>query len=89
LLIGDALLGAAFISYIGPFTKPFRDDLVNNKWMPELLTADNGNPLPMLDPVNPLTVLTTDSEIALWSSKGLPADPVSTENGSIVCRSAR
>ena len=89
LLIGDALLGAAFVSYIGPFTKPFRDDLVNNKWMPELMTANNGDPLPMLEPVNPLTVLTTDSEIALWNSKGLPADPVSTENGSIVCRSAR
>ncbi|GMH47852.1 hypothetical protein TrLO_g3977 [Triparma laevis f. longispina] len=89
LLIGDCLLGAAFISYIGPFTKPFRDDLVYNKWLPILQTANAGESLPMQEPANPMSVLTSDAEIALWNSKGLPADPVSSENGSIVCRSAR
>jgi len=89
LLIGDCLLGAAFISYIGPFTKPYRDNLVYNKWLPILMEANAGGPLPMKMPADPLSTLTTDAEVALWNSKGLPADPVSTENGSIVCRSAR
>ncbi|KAH8071804.1 hypothetical protein JL720_11303 [Aureococcus anophagefferens] len=66
LLVGDTLLSAAFISYIGPFTKQYRTKLLEEQW-----------------------ALTTDSEIALWQTMKLPADPVSTENGAIVSRSTR
>lgn len=37
LLIGDVLLASAFISYVGPFTKTFRDKLINNSFTPFLV----------------------------------------------------
>ena len=39
LLIGDVLLASAFISYIGPFTKEYRDRLIHEKWVPYLSKA--------------------------------------------------
>merc|ERR1719230_2174065 len=40
-------------------------------------------------PPDPLKVLTTDAQIASWNTELLPADRVSTENGSIVNSCAR
>ena len=39
LLTGDVLLASAFISYIGPFTKEFREHLLTNCWTPFMQTA--------------------------------------------------
>merc|ERR1719502_1201541 len=89
LLVGDTLLSAAFISYIGPFTKQYRTKLLDEEWLPRLLTPKKGVPVPMSKSANPLSALTNDSEVALWQTCKLPADPVSTENGSIVERSTR
>ena len=84
-LIGDALLSAAFISYIGPFAKEYRDELVSSSWMPLIREVK----IPMSDPGGPLQVLCTDAEIAKWNSQGLQSDQVSVENGAIVKRSSR
>ncbi len=89
LLVGDVLLASAFISYIGPFTKPFRDQLLNEKWLPFLKTCVAGESVSMSDSCNPINILTDPAEMALWNSQGLPADRVSTENASIACNSAR
>lgn len=35
-LCGDVLLMAAFVSYVGPFTKQYRQELVDCKWVPFL-----------------------------------------------------
>ena len=35
--MGDALLAAAFVSYAGPFTIPFRLSLVTERWLPDLV----------------------------------------------------
>jgi dynein heavy chain len=85
LLVGDVLLASAFVSYIGPFTKPFRQRLIEEEWVPWLQNAK----IPMSDVVDPLKILTDDAEIAGWSSEGLPADRVSVENGCIVVNSSR
>ncbi|OQR88006.1 dynein heavy chain [Achlya hypogyna] len=84
LLVGDCLLASAFISYIGPFTKPFRDELINKHWVPYLRKAANGNSIAMSEESNPVYILTNDAEIAEWNTQRLPADRVSTENGAIV-----
>lgn len=85
LLVGDVLLASAFISYIGPFTKPFRDELLNKHWVPFLRKAGaGGESIAMSEEANPLSILTDDAQIAQWNTQKLPADRVSTENGAIV-----
>jgi len=81
LLTGDVLLASAFISYVGPFTKPFRDSLMTTQFVPflkkEFQTAvgENGS-LPMSTECDPIKILTTDAQIAEWNTDGLPADQV-------------
>ena len=89
LVVGDSLLAAAFISYVGPFTKEFRNVLVQEHWLPFLKAAVKGQPLPMNMECDPLKTLTTEAQIAGWNTDGLPSDPVSSENGTIVCNSSR
>lgn len=86
---GDVLLASAFISYIGPFTKKYRDELVNKHWVPFLETAAGGQRIPMAAKPNPMSMLTDEATIAVWSSQGLPDDKVSIENGSIVSATQR
>ena len=89
LLVGDTLLAAAFISYIGPFTKQFRTILMEDHWLPYLKTAAKGQPIVMSEECNPLKTLANEAKIAGWNTEGLPSDPVSSENGTIVCNSSR
>jgi len=99
LLTGDVLLASAFISYAGPFTKHFRDKLMGQKFFTYLKTAFGGDAvpaegeadhgMPMSPDLNVLGILTTDADIAVWNQDSLPADPVSTENGTIVSNTAR
>ena len=89
LLLGDVLLASAFISYIGPFTKKYRDELVNKHWVPFLETAAGGQRIPMAAKPDPMTMLADEATIAVWSSQGLPDDKVSIENGSIVTATQR
>jgi len=89
LLIGDVLLAAAFVSYIGPFTKAFRQQLVNDSWLPFLETAANGKRVPMSETPNPLLIMTDEAEKALWRSQELPDDAVSVENAAIVKNTER
>ena len=39
LLVGDVLLASAFISYIGPFTKTYREFLIDDYWVPFMKEA--------------------------------------------------
>lgn len=34
LIIGDVLLASSFVSYVGPFNKKYRVEIMNNKFIP-------------------------------------------------------
>jgi dynein heavy chain len=57
-MIGDALISAAFVSYIGPFSYTFRDNLWKNVWLDDIIAKK----IPFTDGVDPLAVLATPSE---------------------------
>jgi dynein heavy chain len=83
-LLGDVLLTSAFISYVGPFTKKYRQDLMD-KWNKFL----KDNSIPVSENLDPLYLLTDDAQIAEWNNEGLPTDRLSTENAVIVTTSER
>jgi dynein heavy chain len=79
-MIGDALVSAAFVSYIGPFNSTFRKDLWETQWLGDILAKQ----IPFTEGVDPLGVLSTEAAQAIWKGQGLPADRVSLENAAIV-----
>ena len=84
-LVGDVLLAASFVSYAGPFSMPFRANLVKNKWLEDMIQRA----IPMTEGVMPLDVVCSSSLVAQWTNEGLPTDPLSVENGAIMTNSAR
>uniref|UniRef100_A0A8C3IZU9 DYH9 protein n=1 Tax=Chrysemys picta bellii TaxID=8478 RepID=A0A8C3IZU9_CHRPI len=85
-LCGDVLLITAFVSYLGYFTKKYRQDLMDGVWRPYLHQLKVIPVTPLLDP---LTMLTDDADIAAWQNEGLPADRMSTENATILTNCER
>ncbi|MEQ2281863.1 Dynein heavy chain 9, axonemal, partial [Ameca splendens] len=81
-LCGDVLLITTFISYLGYFTKRYRQHLMENCWRPYL--SELKVPIPVTADLDPLTMLTDDADIAAWQNEGLPADRMSTENATIL-----
>ena len=49
-MIGDCLIASAFISYIGPFTKQYREILVNETLIPLVQLPPVGSPIPVYKP---------------------------------------
>jgi dynein heavy chain len=83
-LVGNTVVAAGFIAYIGPFTAAFRADLVELwvKTCAELkLTGDPEWEL--------AKVLADPAEIRQWNIWGLPSDSLSTENAIILTRGRR
>lgn len=85
VIIGDVLMASAFVSYVGPFNKQFRDRIINEKFL-EFFKAQK---IPMSGDINPLNILTDEAQIAVWNNQKLPSDRVSTENGAILTSSER
>ncbi|KAI8914343.1 dynein heavy chain and region D6 of dynein motor-domain-containing protein [Gorgonomyces haynaldii] len=83
-LAGDVLLSAAFVSYVGCFSKRYREELLNENWLKYLRDPNNPNKVPISDGVDPLAILTNSAEIAKWNNEGLPTDRVSLENATMV-----
>lgn len=86
-LPGDILLITAFISYVGCFTKQYRVDLMTKMWLQYLKSMDP--PIPITEALDPLTLLTDDTTIAVWTNEGLPSDRMSIENATILTNSDR
>jgi dynein heavy chain len=85
IVIGDVLLASAFVSYVGPFNKQFRDAIITDNFIPFF----DANNIPKSADPNPLFTLTDDAQKAGWNNNGLPPDQVSTENGAILTNSKR
>lgn len=85
VIIGDVLLASAFVSYVGPFNKKFRDIITNERFYDFF----KKNKIPMSPDSNPLQILTDEATVAEWNNQRLPSDKVSTENGAILTNSER
>ena len=84
-LIGDCLLGSSFLSYAGAFTTDYRQDLIYAKF---LVDVDQRS-IPLSQGFSLEGLLTTDSTVQGWVSKGLPADGHSVQNGILTTKSSR
>ena len=85
LLVGNVMLSAAFVSYIGAFNAQFRKRLWKDLWLEDI----NSKGIPISDAVDPISMLTDEAANATMYSEGLPADRISTENGSIINKCSR
>ncbi|XP_021550173.1 LOW QUALITY PROTEIN: dynein axonemal heavy chain 9 [Neomonachus schauinslandi] len=81
-LCGDIVLTTAFVSYLGFFTKRYRQSLMDGTWRPYLSRLEV--PIPVTPTLDPLRMLTDDADVAAWQNQGLPADRMSTENATIL-----
>ncbi|CAG5116906.1 unnamed protein product, partial [Candidula unifasciata] len=83
-LIGDVLIAAAFLSYLGPFLTTFRDEILLY-WKKQIDKLK----IPCAYRFNFCTFMTKPTQLREWNIQGLPRDEFSTENGIIVTRCQR
>jgi len=84
-LIGDCMLAAGFVSYVGAFDQNNREILWKLTWLLDL----EERKIPLTKGGDPLSMLTTDGKNAKMISDGLPSDRVSIENGAIITNCKR
>lgn len=65
-LIGDCMLAAGFVSYVGAFDQQNRQLLYMNQWIPDLTNLG----VPMTPDIDPLSQLTNDGNNAQMISEG-------------------
>ncbi|KAF1380471.1 hypothetical protein PFLUV_G00164080 [Perca fluviatilis] len=83
-LVGDCLLAASFLSYMGPFLSNYRDELLAI-WMKEVWDLA----IPCTPGFSFAVFLSKPTAVRDWNIQGLPSDAFSTENGVIVTRGNR
>ncbi|KAL8022251.1 putative AAA+ ATPase domain, dynein heavy chain region D6 P-loop domain-containing protein [Plasmopara halstedii] len=83
-LMGDVIISAATISYLGPFTSEFRESCVST-WYAALEALK----LPHTKGCNIITTLADPVKVRNWQIAGLPSDNVSVQNGLIMARARR
>ncbi|NWY46905.1 DYH9 protein, partial [Sylvia atricapilla] len=81
-LCGDVLLVTAFVSYLGYFTRKYRQDLLDGIWRPYLHQLKV--PIPVTPRLDPLSVLADEAALAAWQNQGLPSDRASAESAAIL-----
>ncbi|XP_048885226.1 dynein axonemal heavy chain 2 [Brienomyrus brachyistius] len=84
-LVGDCLLAAAFLSYMGPFLSIYRDEMVTNIWMKQMQQLE----VPCSPSFSFSAFLAKATAVRDWNMQGLPSDAFSMENGVIVTRGNR
>ncbi|KAI9095538.1 hypothetical protein DFS34DRAFT_182154 [Phlyctochytrium arcticum] len=83
-LVGNIFLAAACVAYYGAFTSTFRRELVQ-EWIKKCQEIG----IPVSDNFNLVDTLADPAVVRDWNIQGLPADPLSTENGVLVTRGRR
>ncbi|KAG6920689.1 dynein heavy chain 2, axonemal-like, partial [Chelydra serpentina] len=84
-VVGDCLLAAAFLSYMGPFLSGYRDEIVSQIWMKQIRELQ----VPCSPRFTFDSFLCNPTIVRTWNLQGLPSDAFSTENGLIVTRGNR
>ncbi|XP_054262356.1 dynein axonemal heavy chain 1-like [Macrosteles quadrilineatus] len=83
-LVGDILISAGCVAYMGPFTDKYRRQLLE-QWVRVVATAG----VPHTHGCTPVTTLGQPVTIRRWQLDGLPRDTLSTENAVLVFNSNR
>ncbi|KAK7101371.1 hypothetical protein V1264_019760 [Littorina saxatilis] len=83
-LIGDVLISAGVIAYLGPFTSAFRDGCTED-WVKHCLERN----IPCSAEFSLTTTLGEPIKIQAWNIAGLPKDSFSIDNGVIVANARR
>ncbi len=84
-LVGDCILTASFLSYMGAFTFNYRKTLVYDKWQEAIRQAK----IPLTGNFRLETLLTSEVEVMQWASESLPQDELSIQNGLLTTRASR
>jgi dynein heavy chain len=84
-LLGDCLLSAAFLSYMGAFSWEFRHSMLRDNWEKDIITRS----IPLSKPYLLEDLLTNDVEISKWTSESLPPDELSIQNGILTTQANR
>lgn len=84
-LVGDCLIAAAFLSYVGAFPGVLRKRMLLEDWS---LNATCRN-IPLSEPLNLESLLATEVEVAEFRADGLPGDELSIQNGILATISSR
>ncbi|XP_037533396.1 dynein heavy chain 2, axonemal [Nematolebias whitei] len=83
-LVGDCLLAASFLSYMGPFLSNYRDELLA-VWKQKVVDVE----IPCTPGFSFAVFLSKPTTVRDWNIQGLPSDAFSTENGVIITRGNR
>ena len=83
-LIGDCIISASIISYYGPFTSEYRDNL-----MILCINSIQALQIPYTSMFDFSNFLVGAAVVRDWNMKGLPTDKFSVENGVIAKKSNR
>lgn len=84
-LVGNCLLSAGFLSYLGAFTFAYRAALISDDWLPKAQALK----LPMAPDFDLQRFMVSDAAVQRWASQGLPVDPHSVMNGILTTQSSR
>ncbi|KAK4872624.1 hypothetical protein RN001_014653 [Aquatica leii] len=83
-LIGDVLIAAGGVAYMGAFTSTYRRDLINY-WLEKCSELN----ISRSDNFSLITTLADPYDIRNWNACGLPRDNISTENAILVTQAGR
>uniref|UniRef100_A0A8D2N9M5 Dynein-1, subspecies f n=1 Tax=Zonotrichia albicollis TaxID=44394 RepID=A0A8D2N9M5_ZONAL len=84
-LLGDCLLAAAFLCYVGAFSWEFRHEMIYQVWHEDIVSRE----IPVSHPFKLEALLTDEVEVSRWVSEGLPPDELSVQNGILTTYSSR